>query len=50
MEGQRFIAVPGTLKLAYRLEVEIVSTAGFTWRATNIVDKGSLSGNIGEYL
>ena len=50
MEGHRFIAVPGTLKLAYRLEVEIASTAGFTWRATNIVDKSSLSGNIGKEL
>lgn len=50
IDGQRFIAVPGPLKLAYRLEVEIASTAGFTWRATNIVDKTSLSASIGREL
>ncbi len=50
IEGQRFIAVPNPPKLAYRLEVEIASTAGFTWRASNIVDKNSLNDIIGKEL
>jgi len=43
--GQRFIALPNSLKLAYRLEVEVVSKAGFTWQASHIVDKSLLSDN-----
>jgi len=50
IEGQRFIAIPNPLKLAYRLEVEVASIAGFTWRASHIVDKSSLSGSIGKEL
>lgn len=50
MEAQRFISVPGPLQLAYRLEVEILSKSGFTWRATTIVDKSSLNDNIGREL
>jgi len=50
IEGHRFIAIPNPLKLAYRLEVEVASIAGFTWRASHIVDKSSLSGSIGKEL
>ena len=46
IEDQRFIAVPGPLKIAYRLEVQIASTAGYTWRTASIVDKSSLSDRI----
>jgi hypothetical protein len=45
VEIQRFIAIPGQLKAAYRLEVEILSKSGFTWSATTIVDKASLRDN-----
>jgi len=50
VEIQRFIAIPGQLKAAYRLEVEILSKSGFTWSATTIVDKASLRDNTTELL
>src|SRR5689334_12347387 len=45
IEVQRLISIPGPLKLAYRLEAEILSTSGFTWRAASIVDKTCLRDN-----
>jgi len=45
IELRRFIAIPGAVKLGYRIEVEILSTSGFTWTATAIVDKASMGDN-----
>jgi hypothetical protein len=45
IEVQQFISIPGPLKLAYRLEADILSTSGFIWRAASIVDKASLRDN-----
>lgn len=45
IEIQRLISVPGQLKLAYRLEVEIFSNSGIIWTAATIVDKSSVSDN-----
>jgi hypothetical protein len=45
IELRRFIAIPGPVKVGYRIEVEILSTSGFTWTATAIVDKASMSDN-----
>ena len=42
IESQRLIAIPKPLKSAYRLELEILSDSGYTWRATTIVDKSIL--------
>jgi len=42
IEVQQLISVHGPLKSAYRLEVEIFSTAGFEWSAATIVDKSSV--------
>lgn len=51
IEGQRLISIPGPLRLAYRLELEILSLSGFTWRATTIVDKSTLTDNtVGQLL
>jgi len=50
IEVQRFISIPGPLKLAYRLEVEILSNSGFTWNAAAIVDKSSFRDNIPELI
>jgi hypothetical protein len=50
METQRFISIPGPLKLAYRLEVEILSQSGFTWSAATIVDKSSISDNTKQLI
>jgi hypothetical protein len=50
IEVQRFIAIPGSLKLAYRLEVEVLSNSGFTWSAACIVDKSSLRENVVELI
>ena len=46
IEGQRLIAMSTPLKIAYRLEVEVASMQGYTWRANTIVDKSSLSDKI----
>ena len=46
IEVQQFISIPGPLKLAYRLEADISSTSGFTWRAMCIVDETSLRDNV----
>jgi len=46
IEVQQFILIPCQPKLAYRLEADIFSTSGFTWRAMSIVDKASLSDNV----
>jgi hypothetical protein len=46
MERTRFIAIPSPLSLGYRLEVEVISSSGFTWRSSTIIDKSSLGGNI----
>lgn len=45
IEVQQFILIPDQPKLAYRLEADIFSTSGFTWRAMSIVDKASLRDN-----
>ena len=45
IEVQRLISVPGQLKLAYRIEVEIFSNSGITWTAATIVDKSSVRDN-----
>jgi hypothetical protein len=46
LEEQRLIAIPTSPKLGLRLELEVMSASGFTWRASTIVDKSSLDGNI----
>ena len=48
IETQRLIALPNPLKIAYRLDVEVASTAGYTWHTARIVDKGSSSDTIIE--
>jgi len=50
IEVQRFIYVPGPLKLACRLEVKIFSSAGNTWTAATIVDKSSVRDNPAEMI
>ena len=50
IEVQQFISIPGSLKLAYHLEVEIFSESGFTWVATSVVDKSSLRDNVSELM
>lgn len=45
IEMQRLISIPGSLKVAYRLELEIVSTNGYIWHATTIVDKSTVGDN-----
>jgi hypothetical protein len=50
IEGQRLVAMPTALKLAYRLEIEIASTAGYTWRANNIVDMRSFNEKLATAL
>jgi hypothetical protein len=42
IEDQHLILVPGTLGIAYRLKVQIKSTAGHKWRSSCVVDKSSL--------
>jgi len=46
IEVQQFIAIPGPVKLAYRLEADILSTSGFMWSAANIVDKACLGDTV----
>ena len=48
VEVQRFILIPGPPKLAYRLEADIFSISGFTWRAMSIVDKTCLRDNVAD--
>jgi hypothetical protein len=50
IEVQRLISIPGPVKLAYRLEMEIFSVSGFTWRASSIVDKSSLRDTAAELI
>jgi hypothetical protein len=50
IEVQRFISIPAPLKLAYRLEIEILSNSGFTWRAASIVDKSSVRDNKADLI
>lgn len=50
IDDQRFIAIPGPLKIAYRLEIQIASTGPYTWQTATIVDKSSLSDRIGKEL
>ena len=45
IEMQRLISIPGALKTAFRLELEIVSKNGYIWHATTIVDKSGLQDN-----
>ena len=45
IEVQRFISIPGSLRLAYRLEIEIFSNSGFIWSAASIVVKSSVRDN-----
>ena len=45
IEVQHFISISAPPKLAYRLEAEILSSAGSIWRATAIVNPVSLSDN-----
>jgi hypothetical protein len=46
IDGIRFIAIPGTVELGFRLELEIISSREFTWRTSAMVEKSSLGGNI----
>ena len=50
IELKRFIAIPGPTRLAYRLEVEILSKSGLTWTAAAIVDKASIGDNSRELI
>ena len=50
IEVQHFISIPGPLKLAYCLEMEILSNAGFSWSAMSIVDKSTLRDNVAELI
>jgi hypothetical protein len=50
IELRSFIAIPGPVQLGYRIEVEILSISGFTWTATSIVDKASMSDNRPELI
>jgi len=50
IELRSFIAIPGPVQLGYRIEVEILSISGFTWTATAIVDKASMSDNRPELI
>jgi hypothetical protein len=50
IELKRFVAIPGPIKLGYRLEVEILSKSGFTWTATTIVDKASMGDNTTQLI
>ena len=45
LELRKFIAIPGPVNLGYRVEVEVSSASGFTWTATDIVDKASMGDN-----
>jgi hypothetical protein len=45
IQTQQLIAIPGSLKLAYRLELEVISLRGCIWRANTVVDKSILSDN-----
>jgi flagellar biogenesis protein FliO len=46
IDGTRFIVIPGPLDLGFRLELEIISSLGFTWRASSIVEKSLGGGSI----
>jgi hypothetical protein len=50
IEDTRLIAIPGPLKPAYRLEVQIASAGDYTWQTATIVDKSPLSGRIATEL
>ena len=50
MAQQTLIAIPGAVQLAYRLKLHIRSRSGYTWIATTIVDKSTLSDNAVEQL
>ena len=50
IQVQRFISIPGPLKLAHRLEVEILSKHGYIWTAASIVDRSSLRDNVVELI
>jgi hypothetical protein len=45
IQEQTLIALPGSVQLAYRLELVLLSLSGVTWRATGIVDKSTLRDN-----
>lgn len=47
---QQFIAIPGELKPAYKLEVKIFSTPGYRWTTESIVDRSALRDNDQELL
>jgi len=42
---QILVAIPGSVQLAYRLKLRILSLSGYIWGATTIVDKSRLSDN-----
>lgn len=46
IDETRFIAIPGSVVLGFRIELEIISSQGFTWRTTSVVEKTSSSGTI----
>lgn len=48
IELQQFISMPAQLKLAYRLEIEILSNSGLTWSAACIVDKSAVRDNVAD--
>ena len=47
VQEQMLIALPGSIPLAYHLELALRSRSGGTWRATGIVGKSTLRDNDG---
>lgn len=45
IESQRMISVPGGFEIGYRLELEVISISGYTWRATTIAERSVLRDN-----
>ena len=45
IKQQSLIAIPGSVRLAYRLKLHICSLSGYTWTGTTIVDKSTFSDN-----
>lgn len=50
IEGTRLIVIPNPNNLGFRLELEVISSLGFTWRASSIVQKATPSDNINRVL
>jgi len=46
IDGTRFIAIPDKVELGFRLELEIISAKGFTWRTASVVEKSAVNATI----